>query len=214
MAALGFVNTPAILVGVLTNLKVYFLLPKYKTFLVNKQYHFMRKIYILLLFVAILAKADSVSAGVNVAGSSAQLKRNVGTKQFDYRKTKLENYLAGHNSPITPYSLSFIKYSDKYNIDWRLVPAISGVESTFGKRIPFNSYNAYGWANGKYQFTSWDDSIFVVSKALREKYYDRGATNIAQIARRYAPPSNSWGGKVKFFMRKIDILPLSFSLEG
>jgi len=174
----------------------------------------MRKIYIFLLLVTILFKADSVSARGDVAGSSAQLKSNIGTYKFDYRKSKLENYLASHNSPITPYSISFIEYSDKYDIDWRLVPAISGVESTFGKRIPFNSYNAYGWANGKYQFTSWDDSIFVVSKTLREKYYDRGTANIAQIARRYAPPSATWGNNVKFFMKKIDILPLSFSLEG
>jgi len=93
-----------------------------------------------------------------------------------------------------------------------MVAAISGVESTFGKRIPENSYNAYGWANGNYYFESWEDSIAIVSKTLREKYYDRGATTLNQIARRYAPPSSSWAWKVNYFMEKIDPVPLPFTI--
>ena len=104
--------------------------------------------------------------------------------------------------------------ADKYGIDWRLVPAITGVESTFGKRIPANSFNAYGWANGDYRFSSWEESIEIVTKALREKYIDKGAASIAKIARRYAPPSTTWGAKVKFFMKKIEPLPVTLSLEG
>jgi hypothetical protein len=92
------------------------------------------------------------------------------------------------------------------------VAAISGVESTFGKRVPVNSYNAYGWNNGNFSFESWSDSIETVSKALRENYYDKGATSIDRVARRYAPPSSTWSWKVKYFMGKIDSFPLEFTI--
>jgi hypothetical protein len=130
----------------------------------------------------------------------------------DFRTQILEDYLSSHNSPLAGSASDFIYYADKYNIDWRLVAAIAGVESTFGKQIPINSYNAYGWNNGNYSFKSWAESIEVVSKALRENYYDKGATSIDKIARRYAPPSNTWNWKVKFFMGKIDSFPLGFTI--
>ena len=174
----------------------------------------MKKIaYILILFFALLVNsAGTASAQSYVAESSATLKPK--TAAYDYRIRVLKAYLLKHNSPLADYSEEFIKTADKYNIDWRLVPAISGVESTFGKRIPKNSFNAYGWANGKYSFNSWEHSIEVVSKTLRERYMDKGATSIGQIARIYAPPSSTWAAKVRFFMRKIDPIPVSFSLEG
>jgi hypothetical protein len=105
-----------------------------------------------------------------------------------------------------------VTYADVNGLDYRLVPSISGVESTFGKHIPFNSYNAYGWANGNYSFTSWEDSISHVSETLKKSYIDKGAPSIAKIARRYAPPSTTWGNKVSYFIGKIDSLPLNFDI--
>lgn len=122
----------------------------------------------------------------------------------DERVEKLKAYFAKHNSPLKPYAYDFVYYADLYGLDWKLVPAISGVESTFGKRIPRNSYNAYGWANGNYSFTSWEQSIEVVSRTLKEKYVDRGYNTVPKIARMYAPPSTTWSGNVQFFMNQIE----------
>jgi hypothetical protein len=127
----------------------------------------------------------------------------------DPRAETLEKFLKKHNSPLVPYSKDFVYWADYYEIDWRLVPAITGVESTFGKRIPKNSYNAYGWNNGDYKFSSWPASIEHVSKTLREKYINKNADSIDKIARRYAPPSKTWAGNVKFFMNKIDDAPIN-----
>lgn len=138
--------------------------------------------------------------------------RVVAEPSFDYRIYTLRKFLNKNRSPLTPYSAEFIKLADYYGIDWRMVPAISGVESTFGKRIPQNSYNAYGWAGGNYNFKSWPDSINTVSMTLRQKYIDKGATSITKIARIYAPPSTTWGRNVKYFVAKITPLPLSFDL--
>jgi len=167
---------------------------------------------VLLILFSFLVAAGTVSADIPVAQSSAKIKTNNINSYSDYRINTLKNYLESHNSPLASYAGSFVLCADKYDLDWRFVAAISGVESTFGKRIPFNSYNAYGWANGTYYFDSWDESIEIVSKALREKYINKGATTIDQIARIYAPPSSTWGSNVKFFMKKIDAVPMEFTL--
>lgn len=166
-----------------------------------------------LLFTILILNftlAANASAQLVVAGASAGLK--ISEPTYDYRVNILRAYLAKNGSPLADYAENFVATADKYHLDWRLVPAISGVESTFGKRIPYNSYNAYGWANGDYKFASWEDSIEIVTKTLREKYLDKGAGSISQIARRYAPPSSSWAGKVRYFMRKIDSLPLAYTI--
>ncbi len=160
----------------------------------------------------VLINARSVRAQDANADESASLRPAAKTTASDYRVLNLRKFLTKFNSPLVPYADEFVFYADIYGIDYRMVPAISGVESTFGKRIPQNSYNAYGWANGDYRFASWEDSIDHVSMTLRTKYIDKGAPTIAKIARRYAPPSSTWGGKVKYFIGKIDTLPLTFDI--
>ena len=174
----------------------------------------MLKIFSIFIvaLVAFILSAAPVSAEPYVAEASATLKKSQVKK--DYRIDILRAYLTKHNSPLAEYAAEFVISADKYNIDWRLVPAIAGVESTFGKRIPYNSFNAYGWANGDYSFKSWEDSIEIVTRTLREKYIDKGAPSIAKIARRYAPPSSTWARNVKFFMNKIEPFPVAFTLEG
>ncbi|MCS7092203.1 MAG: hypothetical protein NZM26_02535 [Patescibacteria group bacterium] len=146
----------------------------------------------------------SYSAQIKDARINRYLKSLEIENIYDMRVIKLRNFLTKHNSPLAPYAEIFVKSADKHNIDWRLVPAITGVESSFGKRIPPNSYNAYGWANGKHKFDSWESSIEHVTKTLREKYYNKGANTIEKIGRKYAPPSNTWSKNVRFFMNQID----------
>lgn len=167
---------------------------------------------LLITLVIFINRAGVVFGEAYVAQESAKLAQETGEDDFDYRVVTLRKYLQGHNSPLSDSAEHFVAYADAYGLDWRMVPAISGVESTFGKRIPKNSYNAYGWANGNYSFESWEDSIEKVSRTLREKYYDKGATTINQIARKYAPPSTSWAWKVNFFMDNIDPVPVVFDL--
>lgn len=167
--------------------------------------------YILITIALFLIATNAVRAQ-GVAGESASIKPDSFGNGFDYRVENLRNFLVKFNSPLVPYAEDFVDYADAYGLDYRLVPSISGVESTFGKQIPYQSYNAYGWVNGNYSFKSWPDSIYVVSSTLRAQYIDKGAASITRIARRYAPPSDTWGGKVKYFIGKIDVLPLDFDI--
>ncbi len=169
-------------------------------------------ILFLVTFVLLfLNTASVVSADYTVAYESASL-RITQEDSDDQRATALRKYLTKHNSPLADYADEFVQTADKYNLDWRLLPAISGVESTFGKRIPYKSYNAYGWAGGLYRFTSWENSIEVVSKSLKEDYIEKGANSLSKISRRYCPPNPAWGYKVLYFMASIDPMPLAFTI--
>ncbi len=121
----------------------------------------------------------------------------------NFRIEELRQFLAAYDSPLESFAADFVRAADKYDLDWRLIPAITGVESTFGKAIPFGSYNAYGWVNGAYYFKSWEDSIEIVAKTLRENYLNRGADTVEKIAPIYAPPSTTWAWKVQYFMEKM-----------
>lgn len=173
----------------------------------------MKKLIIyILITTTLLFLCTFCARAQGVSDSSASLKTEAGEPGFDYRVENLRKFLEKYNSPLATYAEEFVTYADLNGLDYRLVPSISGVESTFGKYIPHNSYNAYGWANGDYNFTSWKDSIAHVSQTLKMSYIDKGAPTIAKIAKRYAPPSVTWAGKVKFFVKKIDSLPLNFDI--
>lgn len=169
------------------------------------------KILLVVIFLSIITTHDQPVWAVSMADPSGTLV-NPQIPKEDTRVKKLKTFLNVVNSPLEGYAANFVEIADKYEVDWRLVPAIAGVESTFGQAIPYSSYNAYGWNNGAYYFTSWSESIEIVTKTLRENYVNRGAKTVEQIAPIYAPPSKTWAGKVRHFMTKIESTPLPLEL--
>ncbi len=165
----------------------------------------MKKLIVTTIILSAFLSCNQSTLATDIAGSSAVLRNDLWENQApDPRVKKLEGFFEKYNSPLTGYATCFIQAADRNQIDWKLVPAITGVESTFGKHIPYKSYNAYGWANGDYRFTSWEQSINHVSQVLKEKYVDRGLDTPYKIAPVYAPPSSTWGGKVAYFMKQIE----------
>lgn len=143
------------------------------------------------------------------AGSTASiLVGNEAKTLQDTRVKTLQSYLAAHNSPLTDYAAFFVSEADRLSLDWRLVAAIAGTESTFGKFVPNNSYNAWGWGifTGKsdgIHFSSWADGIRTVSEGLKFRYVDKGAKTVEQMGTIYAA-SPVWASHVLYFMEKID----------
>lgn len=133
----------------------------------------------------------------------------------DYRTIKLARFLQLHNSLLVPYAQNFVEEADRNDFDYRLLAAISGVESTFGRNYPRGTYNAYGWGGGRTAFESWEDGIFKVSQALKNRYIDRGAAEVEQIAWIYCPPGNLiWAAKVRFFMQQIEKTEVTIAEES
>lgn len=126
----------------------------------------------------------------------------------DVRVETLAAVLEAYGSPLANEAKTFVFYADTYKLDWKLVAAIAGVESTFGKHIPSGSYNAWGWAvyTGTQRgvaFTNWKQGIATVSEGLRKNYLDEGAQTLEQIGGRYAA-SRAWAKSVRFFLTKIE----------
>lgn len=145
------------------------------------------------------------------AGSSA-VPAIIPPEQLEDRRVKLlKNYLETYNSPLAPYAKYFVTEADKNELDWRLLVAISGVESTFGHQIPYNSYNAWGWGiygDNMIRFTSWEEAIATISKELRQRYINQwGAKDVYQIGKFYAA-SPTWATRVNYFMEKINTFGL------
>lgn len=124
----------------------------------------------------------------------------------------LEKYLKSYNSPLADHAQTLINAADKYNLDWRLLPAIAGQESTFCRTIPHNSHNCWGWAiHERYtkKFETWEGAIETVGKGLKEGYIDKGLTTPEQIMTRYCPRSitergGSWATAVNYFLWEMD----------
>ena len=164
--------------------------------------------YILFAFVLSVPKhiihAD-VSVPQNLESSTIAKSMSKVDIEKENRIKTLETYFSTHNSPLTPYASIFVEEAYKNNLDWRLVAAISGVESTFGKHIPQGSYNGWGWDSGKYKFESWEEAIQIISETLNTKYAQNWGANTPSEIGKYYAASPTWASRVAFFMEKIEV---------
>lgn len=167
----------------------------------------------LALFAALITfTPQKTFAQVKASRASATIQNPQERAGSDYRVKILSDYLASQGSPLVSNSKDFIYYADKYNLDWRLVPAITGVESSFGKEIPPYSYNGWGWGvygDNVIRFNSWKEGIATVSQGLRERYINQwGGQNIYQIGSMYAS-SPFWASHVELYINRIQEFALS-----
>ena len=149
----------------------------------------------------VYANENSTPEHVNVEELKVE-EEKISKAQLEYENKvrKIRTYLAGRNSPLADYAEEFVKAADHYGIDYRLVAAISIIESGGGIKN-FRPYNAWGW--GKSGFSSWKEGIWAVSKGLG-KYYAGGRTTPQTIAPRYCPPNaTAWANKVSYVMGVI-----------
>ena len=168
-----------------------------------------QKVFITLIFIlAFLSLTARPVFAADVAGSAAELAYHTPVAVPDGRVARLQAFLATYNSPLADEAKTFIEEADRNNLDWKLVAAIAGVESTFGKQIPTGSFNAWGWgiptgAQSGIGFQSWGEGIATVSEGLAKNYFGRGAKNLYDVGWIYAANGNSWGNHVTFFIDKI-----------
>jgi len=170
----------------------------------NKLLKILIALVVFIVIAGVIPQSQALAYSDTAVTSATLTNTLVGVEKSDGRIRTLTLFLDSYDSPLKDYAADFVKSADNYGVDWKLVPAITGVESTFGKFIPQGSYNAYGWANGNFYFQSWSESIDIVTKTLKERYIDKGADTVEKIAPIYAPPSRTWAGKVRYFMDKIE----------
>lgn len=172
-------------------------------------------IFLGLLTLSIVA-VSNYGVLASVKQSPKAINKNVTiSKTQDTRVEILEAYLASKRSPMKSSAKDFIEAADTYGVDWKLVPSIAGVESTFGKFIP-GGYNGWGWGVYGTQaiyFNSWRDGIFTVTGGLKKNYIDKGLNTPSEMNRVYAA-SKTWGNKVNFFMNDLEKYEKQYKLQA
>jgi hypothetical protein len=169
----------------------------------------VKKLFILGLFSALLSMATPAQAQL-VAGQSAVMhytKSNAASSNESealfIKKKAIRAYLLKRNAPLADHVDTFIKACTTYDLDCYLLPAITGVESSFGVYMAQGTNNPFGWGRGLMQFTDFDEAIMTVARGLRENYIDKGAETVEQIGAIYCE-GNTWSGKVNYFMQQIE----------
>ncbi|MBU0660923.1 hypothetical protein KKG22_01945 [Patescibacteria group bacterium] len=84
--------------------------------------------------------------------------------EVDTRAARVDAYFAKRNMPLEGYGAQFIETADKYNMDWRLLPAIAVRESSGGKNLMNN--NPFGWGSAKIPFEDFNHAIDIVGMHL------------------------------------------------
>ncbi len=129
---------------------------------------------------------------------------SIKANEHDARVAQMRVVLSKYNSPMIGLEDVLISTAEKYGLDWTLMAAIAGTESSFAKRMPYNCNNPYGWGiygDNKLCFESLEASIEGVASGLAKKY---NISSIESIARTYNKVStDGWISHTKFFMNKI-----------
>lgn len=163
------------------------------------------KLLVILLALTLITLPAPKALAERLVVSQPEQEMFIEARSLDEKALILRDYLSQHNSPLKDHAQDFIDAAQIYEVDWKLVPAIAGVESTFGKAIP-GGYNGWGWGVYGTQviyFSSWREGIFEVTRGLKENYIDQGLTTPLAMNRVYAT-SPHWGGKVAYFMADIE----------
>lgn len=166
----------------------------------------MKKIFTIAVIIIISAVlfSNKAYAYQEAQTSSAKLEISMeNTSSNDVRVKALKKVFEKYNSPLADEAENYVSLADKNGVDWKLLPSIAGLESSFGKRLMPNSYNAYGWGGGHIYFDSWSHGIDTITKSLKTRYYDRGADTVWTIGPIYAE-SPTWAVRVNSFMTKIE----------
>lgn len=86
---------------------------------------------------------------------------------IDDRAKNIDEYFAKLNLPLAGYGKTFVEVADKYDLDYRLLPAIAMRESTGGKHACWNDDdNVFGWHSCKTTFNSQEAAIDKVGAHL------------------------------------------------
>ncbi len=98
----------------------------------------------------------------------------------DPRLTALRHFLAEKDSPIQHLAEDFLIASDRYSIDWRLLPSVAFLESTAGK--VYKNNNIFGWNNANTKFASVREGIYYVGQRLGDSDLYRGKSLVEKLA--------------------------------
>src|ERR1035438_4078455 len=138
-------------------------------------------------------------AAVPVAFSPRPIPTPAPEHRNDPRLETLRTFFRNGDCPAAEFAAAFLEAADYNELDWRLLPSLSYVESTGGKSARHN--NLFGWDSGRAHFPSPIAGIHAVGYHLShsDKYRDK---ELDKLLRTYNPKAE-YARKVKSVMQRI-----------
>lgn len=132
--------------------------------------------------------------------NTSQVTAKAGTAQYDARLRKIEQFFADRDCPLRDSAAVFLEAADRNDLDWRLLPSISMVESSGGK--DYRNNNVFGWDSCNESFSSVGEGIhYVASQLANSKLYkDKNLDGKLRIYN----SNPEYPHRVKAFMRVMD----------
>lgn len=128
-------------------------------------------------------------------------------EEEDSKVEIVRQFFAKYSSSLEPYSADIVAAARRYDIDFRLLPAIAMQESTLCKKEIANSHNCWGWGiyGGKViKFNNYPEAIETITKTLSTKYRDKGLVTPFEIVTLYNPRNtNNWAENVTHIMEEL-----------
>ncbi len=121
------------------------------------------------------------------------------TPETDLRTVRLNRFLSKLHCPVSELAEDFVHAADDNQIDWRLLPSISVIESGGGKA--YRNNNIFGWNNGNHPFATLRSGINEVAFKLGKSALYRNQ-DIAGKLHLYNP-NEGYADSVKAVMNRI-----------
>ena len=120
---------------------------------------------------------------------------------------QIDAYLQQKNSAMAGIGAALDSLARKYNLDPRLIVAISGAETTFGKHICAEN-NAWNWFHRgscpPSTFVSYEEGLQHVTKFMRRSYLNKGYTTVPLIREKYCTSGcDNWVPLVTRFQQEM-----------
>lgn len=130
-------------------------------------------------------------------------------KKEDPRTARLREFFCALRCPVKELAEDFVQAADDNQLDWRLLPSISVIESGGGKA--FKNNNLFGWNNGEAPFITVRTGIHEVAFQLGKSNRYRNQDLSGKL--HFYNPDPEYAGKVVGVMQMISkteqLLPVS-----
>lgn len=161
----------------------------------------------------------SLQSDTAAPGTSPQIipeiKQEIETKRFqkiseieekvlEEKAAKIEALFARYNSPMTGLGRLIINRATECGGDYKIVVAIAGNESGFG-RVPYKLYNPFGYLDGV-QYANWEDAVNQISCKIAKGFLKPCNNDLTCIIRTYGGDDTDkpkWISNITYFMSQL-----------
>jgi hypothetical protein len=166
----------------------------------------------------VLAQQENIEAINGLLAFNQELDRKA--EILRTQAEAIDAYYRKYNMPLEGTGMIMAKAAQENGLDWRLLPAISVIESTGGIHACKNATHSFmGWGSCKINFNSDKEAIEIIAQNLGGNDPDTdhhyAGKSVKEILQKYNPPSivPNYANKVMKVMKKFGPDPVEVSVS-